>query len=116
MRCFALTVLSALLVLTASSQTTKPKAKPKPAAASPGKTATPVKKPAAAAKKPSAPKANEGTEWEKASALTDPAERVAAFKKFIKAFPRSEHASEAAALIANTEAGLGNDRLAAADV
>jgi len=116
MKLLALTVLSGLLALTASSQTTKPKPKPKTAAVSPAKkAAAPAKKPLTA-KKPSPPRASEGTEWEKANALTDPVQRVAALKKFIKTFPRSEHFAEAAGLLINAEAGLGNDKLAAGDV
>ena len=104
MRFLALSVLSGLLVLPAISQTNKPRpaAKPKPAA-------TPQKK--AAATKPS-----EKTEWEKAIALTDPTERLAALRKFSETFAKSNHLSEAILMIIKDEAAIAADKLAVGDV
>jgi tetratricopeptide (TPR) repeat protein len=96
MKCLAFGVLFGLFVITAYPQTNNPR----PAA----------KRPPAAA-----PKLNEKAEWEKAIALTDAAERVAALKKFVKTFPRSTHLAEAGELLSTAEAGLGNERLGVSD-
>ncbi len=100
MRSLALVFLACLLAIPSFAQPTKrptSTAKPKPAA-------TPVKKP------------NENAEWEKATAVVGDAERVAALKKFVAAFPKTTRLSEAAVLIVTAEASLGHERLAAGDV
>ncbi|MBK9214807.1 MAG: hypothetical protein IPM59_04290 [Chloracidobacterium sp.] len=83
-----------------------------PTAAQPGRKPKPTAKPSATPVK----KLNESTEWEKASAVVGDADRVAALKKFVTAFPKSTRLGEAAVLIATAEASLGNERLAAGDV
>jgi len=94
MRSLAAILFFASLVPTAFSQAAKPKA----AAAKP--------------KPPAAKKLNETTEWEKAIALTDPTQRIAALRKFVANFPRSTRLTEASSLLAAAEAGRGSDRLA----
>lgn len=100
MKFLAIIVLIGLLVLTGSAQSTKPKpapTKPKPAA-------TPVKKPV------------EKTEWENAAAVADGTARIAALRKFIETFPKSEKNAEAVGMIVTVETQLGNDKLAANEV
>ena len=89
----------------------KPKetgSKNNPAAPNPTTTAV---KPPALPKKP-----DEGAEFEKAAAIADGAERIAALRKFIETFPKSKRTGEVSALIVTVEAQLGNDKLAAGDV
>jgi len=79
----------------------KAKATPKKAVSK----ATPKPKPKATPKKP---KLDEAAEWEKASAITDAEEAIAAFKKFIAAFPKSEHLGEAERRLSGSEAALAD--------
>jgi tetratricopeptide (TPR) repeat protein len=58
-------------------------------------------------------KLSEQVEWEKAIALKDAAERIAALRKFIKNFPKSARLGDAAAQLVTAEFGLANDKLAA---
>ncbi len=103
MKCLLTIILSGLLVAAAFPQSKKAPAKPK-------STVTDQKK--AAAPKTS----NEKAEWETAIAIADPAERLAALRKFAELFPQSKRVAEASALIAAIEAGFGNDKLAAGDL
>src|SRR5690606_5554479 len=79
----------------------KAKATPKKAVAK----ATPKPKPKTTPKKP---KLDEAAEWEKATAITDAAEAIAAFKKFISNFPTSEHLADAARRLSASEAALAD--------
>ena len=127
--------VSSLLVISSFSQTTKPKpvaakanptvAKPKTSASknnpiAPNPSANLKGKTAAAKPKTTVPKAtneaDENAEFEKAAAVTDGSERIAALKKFIKAFPASKRATDAHDLIVTVHSQLGNDKLAAGDV
>jgi tetratricopeptide (TPR) repeat protein len=95
MRSFCVALLLGLLVLSTHAQTgDRRPARPKP-----------VQGPAK--------KLNEQTEWDKANGITTAAERIAAFKKFIKTFPRSTHLAEATALLVTAEFGSANDKLVA---
>lgn len=132
--------------LAASAQTTKPKPKQTPAkkttaTAQPGKSksktsttkpkpTTPAKpkastvKPKTTAVKPKVtkpkvaeePKPDEKTEWEKASAVTEPAERISAMRKFISMFPAGEKIAEARSVIVTSASEVGNLALAVGDV
>src|SRR4051794_21521178 len=101
MRSLVISVFVFLLVPTAFSQ-----AKPKK---------TPVKTKSAAASQ-KRPAASEQSVWDKAMAQTDPAQRVAALKKFIASYPRSSRITEALTNLSTDEGGLGNDSLAVGDV
>lgn len=122
MRIFALFFLLAIALaptfIEASQTKNKPAATPDKAAkkrtdgakakATPKKTvskATPKPKPKATPKRP---KLNEAAEWEKASAITDAEEAIAAFKKFISEFPKSEHLAEAERRLSGSEAALAD--------
>src|SRR5512140_2465781 len=98
MRCFCVTLLLGLVAFSAFGQkpNTKP-VRPKPAP-------TPVKK------------LNEQAEWDKAVALTDAPARIAAFKKFLKNFPKSTHLGEATTQLVTTEYSYANDKLIAGEV
>ncbi|KXK00142.1 MAG: Tetratricopeptide repeat protein, partial [Acidobacteria bacterium OLB17] len=80
----------------------RPKATPKKAAAKPKPKATP---------KPKAPKLDEAAEWEKAVAIEDAAQAIEAFKKFIAAFPESEHLADARRRLSGSEAALADAHL-----
>ena len=90
MRSIATILLLALLSFTAASQTSKPKT-----TASKPKSAAPTLKASAAPKKP----VDERSQWESAVAMTDPAARAKALKKFVQTFPNSEKVGEAATLM-----------------
>jgi len=122
MRIFALFFLFAIALAptfieasqTKNKQTTKPAATAKKktysvhAKATPKKAvskATPKPKPKATPKKP---KLDEAAEWEKAAAITDAAEAIAAFKKFIAAFPKSERLAEAERRLSGSEVALAD--------
>jgi len=79
----------------------KAKATPKKAVSK----ATPKPKPKATPKKP---KLDEAAEWEKATAITDAAEAIDAFKKFIADFPKSEHLADAERRLSGSEAALAD--------
>ncbi len=143
MRVLATILLSALFVFTAHSQQTKPKtapAKPKSAdtksksTTSKQKTGDSKSKPSASKPKPSASKTkttaaktvtkpkvivpkkpDENAEWQKAIAATDAAERIAALRKFVEAFPESTKIAEASETVAIAQAALGNEKLQAGD-
>ena len=59
---------------------------------------------------------NEQAEWDKATALTEPAPRIAALKKFIQKFPRSARIEEAIGLLVTAEFGSANDKLVAGEI
>lgn len=83
-----------------------------------GTTYSQSKKPAAAKPKSAATstqRVSEITEWEKAIAVADPTARISALKKFVTAFPKSTHVTEALGLLSAAEAGLGNEKLTAGD-
>lgn len=101
MRSFVISLFFCLLVSAAFSQT------------KPNKTSVKTK-PAIAPQKRAV--ANEQTVWDKAMGHTDPAQRVAALKKFIAAYPRSAKIPQALATVVTDEGGLGNDSLAVGDV
>ncbi|MEO6654903.1 MAG: hypothetical protein ABIO36_02370 [Pyrinomonadaceae bacterium] len=111
MKFLATIVFFGLLVLTGFSQSTNPNSaatkaksvatKPKPIAAKPKPAATPVKK------------SDEKTEWENAVAIAEGTARIAALRKFIETFPKSEKNAEAVGMIVIIETQLGNDKLAA---
>jgi tetratricopeptide (TPR) repeat protein len=96
----------------------KPKtAGTKPAAAKPG--ATPPKTKPAAAKATPKPKvkprdpAREKEEFEKAAAITDAAEKIAALEKYIAAYPKSEQLSKAQELLVTSRAVIADQKLQA---
>lgn len=108
MKFLATTFLLLLTAITAFTQATKPK--PKPAATKPIAAASKSKPATTASKKP-----DEKAEWEKASTNPDGPARIAALRKFVKTFPKSAKAGDAAVLIVTAEVGLGNDKLSAGD-
>ncbi|MFN0277435.1 MAG: hypothetical protein ACKVRN_02420 [Pyrinomonadaceae bacterium] len=77
--------------------------KTKAATAKPKTTGTPSKRP------------SEQVEWDKASAISDAVESIAALRKFVEAFPKSTRKAKAFESIAETEAALGNEKLAGGD-
>jgi tetratricopeptide (TPR) repeat protein len=95
MRSLTLTLLLGLLAISAPAQ--KPNAK----SARPKPSPTPTKK------------LNEQAEWDKANALTTATERIAAFKRFIKNFPKSTRLTEATSLLVSAEYGSANEKLVA---
>lgn len=95
------------------SAQTKPKT-----AASKSKTNTEIPKSGQGKPKPSATPAKrpgEKDEWEKAIAITDVNARIAALKKFVAAFPRTNRKAEASQLISTAEASLGNEKFSAGE-
>lgn len=120
MRFLASIFLCSLLAVTASPQSQKPKPtneKSKPANTK-TKSAAQKTKPETAKSKPAATllkKPSEQAEWDKAIAITDPAKRIAALRKFLEVFPRSTRKPKAFESISVTEAELGNEKLAAGD-
>jgi len=97
----------------------------------PGKRAQPARKKTTAANKPAATKsalrpvtksvkktsvADDKTEFEKASALADPAEKINALKKFVDRFPNSALLAEARASLSTTASSVADEKLAAGDV
>ncbi|MBV9215364.1 MAG: tetratricopeptide repeat protein, partial [Acidobacteria bacterium] len=120
MRFFALIALVALAIASAFTQNrslsgwalsspTPPRTASKP---------TPRKTGAAANSRPKTTpkKLDEKAEWEKATALTDPAAKIAALQQFNTNFPSSEKLTEATELIATTRAAMAADKAAAGDV
>lgn len=79
--------------------------KSKPNATKPKPTATPVKA-----------KPNEKAAWEKAAALTDAGERVAACKKFLQDFPKTTRKDEALGLILAARSEIADAKLTAGDL
>lgn len=120
MRFLASIFLCSLLAVTASPQSQKPKPtneKSKPANTK-TKSAAKKTKPETAKSKPAATqlkKPSEQAEWDKANAITDPAKRIDALRKFLDVFPRSTRKAIAFESISVTEAALGNEKLAAGD-
>lgn len=90
---------------TAKKKTDAAKVKATPKKAVAKATPKPKPKPKATPKKP---KLDEAAEWEKATAITDAAEAIAAFKKFIANFPTSEHLADAARRLSGSEAALAD--------
>lgn len=90
---------------TAKKKTDAAKAKATPKKAVAKATPKPKPKPKATPKKP---KLDEAAEWEKATAITDAAEAITAFKKFIADFPTSEHLADAARRLSGSEAALAD--------
>jgi predicted Zn-dependent protease len=86
------------------------------------KTSTPAKTSATTVK--AKPKASalvqktqdESTEWEKASTVVDPAERIAALEKFNRGFPKSTKRNEALSLIGLARVGMANEKLGSGDI
>lgn len=145
MRFTAAGALVFCFTLAASAQSTKPKPKPTPAkkttaakpqpgsskpktstvktkSAAPAKTKATAVKPKTTAVKPKItkkpveePKPDEKAEWEKASAVTEPAERISAMRKFISIFPAAEKLAEARTMIVTSAFELGNAALVAGD-
>ena len=117
-------------VKTASTQSkkTSPAAKPTAAkqltAKQPGK--TPAKKPAvekqtaqktvSRPKKPVVAVVDDKKEFETASAIENPAQRIAALKKFVNAFPESTLLDQARELLSSTAYASGEERFAAGDI
>jgi len=59
--------------------------------------------------------ANEKEEFDKAVALTDAAERIAALRKFIEDFPKSNEITRASELITSARAALGDEKFRAGE-
>ena len=74
---------------------------------------TPAKSAAKASPKRSI---DDTAEFEKANALTDPVERLAAVKKFLTSFPKSKHRDAADETIAKLRSDIGNAQLTAGDL
>lgn len=106
-----------LFLLAAFAQ--KPKPAAKQSAAKPKPTAT-KPKPAAAKPNPAKPKpkptpkrdpALEKEAFDKAAAIADPTEKIAALQKFVKAYPLAEEKNHALELIVSSRAVLGDQKL-----
>ena len=59
---------------------------------------------------------DETAEWEKASTVVDPAERISALEKFNRGFPKSTRRGDALLLIATARVGIANQKLGAGDI
>lgn len=106
MRSCLIIFLFGLLLIPTFTQTVKPK-KPTPSKAVAAKP-----KPAATAKKT----VDENAEWEKALAIADSNERIAAIKKFLNAFPKTKKNDLALEILVTLRADIGNERLLAGDL
>ena len=100
MKFLTIIIFIGLFVFSAFSQSTKPK----PTSPKPRPATTPQKMP------------GEKAVWDKATAISDATERIAALRKFVAAFPESAKKADALSLIVTTEAGLGDEKLKAGDV
>jgi Flp pilus assembly protein TadD len=76
----------------------------------PQKTKT-VKTPVESAQTTAVSPGNEKEEFQKAAALTDPAERIAALEKFLKNFPKSIEKNHALELIVSARGQIGDEKL-----
>jgi len=104
MRFLTAIFLMSMLFTATFSQTTKPKpVTTKPTTVKPKPSATPTKK------------LSENAEWDKANAVTDASERIKALKRFVTSFPKSTHNAQASVMLSTSQAGLGNEKLAAGD-
>ena len=65
---------------------------------------------------PKAPVIDDKAEFDAASAITDPEQRIAAFRKFIELRPESKLIDNARELLAKTEVDAGFDRITAGDL
>ena len=106
MRTCLIIFLLGLLFIPAFTQTNKPK-KPTPSKAVAAKP-----KPAATPKKT----VDETAEWEKALAVADANERIAAIKSFLNAFPKTKKLNLALETLVTLRADIGNERLLAGDL
>jgi tetratricopeptide (TPR) repeat protein len=89
-----------------SAQTTKPAAKKTPPARTVSK---------ARPKGPRAVVKDDNAAFEAASAIENPAEKLAALKKFVEEYPESSHLDAAREAIVSTALSLGDERLLAGD-
>lgn len=60
--------------------------------------------------------ADEGSEWDRVTTLTDRSERIAALQKYIKNYPKGTHITEASGLLAAARIESGNELVAAGNV
>ncbi|HEX2640727.1 MAG TPA: hypothetical protein VHL50_09155, partial [Pyrinomonadaceae bacterium] len=125
MKIFALAITLAVLVLPLAAQSTDQPSQerrdqllsePSPSPIQAPKK-TPVKAPApksrTKAQRPAAK--GENALFEAASAIENPAEKLAALKKFVEEFPKSTHLDAARETIVSTAISLGDERLLAGD-
>jgi len=102
MRIFLAIVTCGLAAFSSFSQTARPKVST--TTARPKTTSTP------------APRPNERIEWEKVSALTAPADKIAALRKFLETFPKTTRKKDASFSLVTLGAELGNAKLQENDV
>lgn len=146
MKYFAVLFMLAALTFWAAGQTNKQvtsksksvsaKPKPTPAKAKAGQNSAPKSKTTASKSKPAskttakvgpssktsrkttakAPVIDDKAEFDAASAITDPEQRIAAFRKFIELRPESKLIDNARELLAKTEVDAGFERITASDL
>lgn len=115
MRVFLLSLCLGLMFLPVCGQTPKKPAVRRSSTAV-KKASTPPRSTSARSNRPAATTLDDKKEFEKASSIEDPAEKIAALKKFVTAFPGSALLNQARELLSSTASSLADARFEAGEV
>jgi FOG: TPR repeat len=115
MRVFLLSLCLGLMFLPVCGQTPKKPAVRRSSTAV-KKASTPPRSTSARSKKPAANTLDDKKEFEKASSIEDPAEKIAALKKFVASFPGSALLNQASELLSSTAYSSADVRFMAGDI